>query len=223
MRLQTCLCLSLTCFCRIRFFLQNTPSVGGFSSPVDASCCWRVSFHGICHPDLSALSPWILSHLLQLCRVLHWSQGSISNIPVSVSTVCRADSLCDCPKQIFGSGFLSLREALGCVSHQVQVTHHFHLETLQAFPAWISIPRTDIYAKLCWTIPVCPQVSISSNFLMCWMGLGGSFLSFHTSGNTFPLESGKNLFSIPHFLLFFLLSVPWIFQLSLCFLPTGAL
>lgn len=86
MSLQTCLCLSLTCFCRISFFLQNTPSVGGFSSPVDASCCWRVSFHGICHPDLSALSPWILSHLLQLCRVLLWSQGSISNVPVSVST-----------------------------------------------------------------------------------------------------------------------------------------
>lgn len=123
--------------------------------------------------------------------------------------VCRANSLCDCPEQIFGSGFISLREALSCVSHHVQVTHHFHLGTssLQAFPAWISVPRADIYAKLCWTIPVCPQASISSNFLMCWVGLGGSFLSFHISGNTFPHESGKSLCSIPHFLLFLISSL----------------
>lgn len=35
-------------------------------------------------------------------------------------------------------------------------------------------------------------------------GLGGSFLSFHTSGNTFPHESGKSLCSTPHFLPFLL-------------------
>lgn len=123
--------------------------------------------------------------------------------------VCRADSLCDCPKQIFGSGFISLREALSCVSHQLQVTHHFHLETssLQVFPASISIPRTGIYAQFCWTIPVCPQAWISSNFLMCWVGFGGSFLSFHTYGNTFPHESVKSLCSTPHFTLFLLSSL----------------
>lgn len=67
----------------------------------------------------------------------------------------------------------------GWVSHYVQVTYitsPYHVFSACFFSMNFNSQDLVVYAKLWCIMPARPQASVSSNFLVCWVGVGGLLL-----------------------------------------------